>query len=222
MAAVASIAENATLVKYGSSCYDFPTTQSANGHLISSHMSESLRLSLATVTVYEDEALRDEYTAGASVNVNFGLRMYAAPFDLNRHERVTGERIAQTLVVFHVHIAEVETTTAVSSWRQQSLTLLSIDRDGLQPVSVVTAFTTPLSAILVSRFLLHLQSASLRAVGSIPSSQFSSLHLDRSLVFERVIGSLGASITAEDYLKEDYSDGDNVERADESTQASRE
>ncbi|TBU39372.1 hypothetical protein BD309DRAFT_983110 [Dichomitus squalens] len=74
-----------------------------------------------------------------------------------------------------------------------------------------------LPAILVSRFLLHLQSASLRGVGSIPSSQISSLHLDRSLVLERVVGSLGVSIAAEDYFMEDSGDGDNGERADEST-----
>ncbi|TBU36149.1 hypothetical protein BD309DRAFT_995694 [Dichomitus squalens] len=102
-----------------------------------------------------------------------------------------------------------------------ALTLLSINVDALQPVSVVTVFTTPLSAVLISRFLLHLQTASLRAVGSIPSSQISSLHLDRSLVFERVVGSLGASIAAEDFLKEDY-DGDDGERADGPTQTFRE
>ncbi|TBU60039.1 hypothetical protein BD310DRAFT_1006898, partial [Dichomitus squalens] len=90
-----------------------------------------------------------------------------------------------------------------------AFTLLSISVAPLQSASVLTEFTTPLSAILVSRFLLHLQSASLRAVGSIPSSQISSLHLNRSLVLERVVGSLGASITAEDYLKEDHGDDDN-------------
>ncbi|TBU52432.1 hypothetical protein BD310DRAFT_832189 [Dichomitus squalens] len=103
-----------------------------------------------------------------------------------------------------------------------AFTMLSISVNALQPYSVVTVFTVPLSAILVSRFLLHLQSASLRAVGTIPSSQISSLHFDRSLVFERVIGSLGASIAAEDYLVEDYGDGDNVERDDEQTETSRE
>ncbi|TBU60035.1 hypothetical protein BD310DRAFT_848350 [Dichomitus squalens] len=99
-----------------------------------------------------------------------------------------------------------------------AFTLLSISVAALQPVSVVTEFTTPLSAILVSRFLLHLQSASLRAVGSVPSSQILSLHLDRSLVFERVVGSLGASMATQDYLNEDHGDGDDRERADEPTQ----
>ncbi|TBU52353.1 hypothetical protein BD310DRAFT_832408, partial [Dichomitus squalens] len=84
------------------------------------------------------------------------------------------------------------------------------------------SFTTPISAILVSRFLLHLQAASLRAVGSIPSSQVSSLHLDCSLVFERLVGSLGASIVAEDYLVEDYDNGDDVERAEGQTETSKE
>ncbi|TBU21405.1 hypothetical protein BD311DRAFT_734448 [Dichomitus squalens] len=88
---------------------------------------------------------------------------------------------------------------------------------------MMTSFATPnmLSAILVSRFLLHLQSASLRAVSSIPSSQISSLHLHRSLVFERIVGSLGASITVEDYLIDDYDDGDDGERAEEPTQTLR-
>ncbi|TBU60060.1 hypothetical protein BD310DRAFT_923811 [Dichomitus squalens] len=102
-----------------------------------------------------------------------------------------------------------------------AFTLLSINTDALEPTSVMTTFTFPLSAILVSRFLLHLQSASLRAVGSIPSSQISSLHFDRSLVFERVVGSLGASIAPADYLNEDHGDGDDGESADEPTQASR-
>ncbi|TBU51717.1 hypothetical protein BD310DRAFT_1003631 [Dichomitus squalens] len=106
-------------------------------------------------------------------------------------------------------------TLAVLNSLHLAFTLLSVDIDAVQPVSVVANFTTPLSAILVSRLLLHLQSASLRAVGSIPSSHISSLHLNRSLVFERVVGSLGASIVAEDYLKEDYGGGDDGERADE-------
>ncbi|TBU52351.1 hypothetical protein BD310DRAFT_832399, partial [Dichomitus squalens] len=108
-------------------------------------------------------------------------------------------------------------TLAVLDSLHLAFTLLSINVDALQPASVVTAFTTPLSAVLVSRFLLHLQSASLRAVGSTPSSQILSMHIDHSLVFERIVGSLGASISAEDYLKEDYDDDGNVERADELT-----
>ncbi|TBU60084.1 hypothetical protein BD310DRAFT_876186 [Dichomitus squalens] len=96
-----------------------------------------------------------------------------------------------------------------------AFTLLSVNTDALQPVSVMTVFTPPISAILVSRFLLHLQSASLRAIGSVPSSQISSLHVDRSLVLERVVGSIGASIATKDYLIEDDGDGHDVGRADE-------
>ena len=59
-----------------------------------------------------------------------------------------------------------------------------------------------LTALLLSRFLLNLQSASLRAIGSISPSQVSSVGLDHSLVFERVVGSLGASIALEDYQDE--------------------
>ena len=59
-----------------------------------------------------------------------------------------------------------------------------------------------LSTILIARFLLHLQSASLRAVGSVPSSQVSSMHLNESMI-ERVVGSLGASIAVDDHLEQD-------------------
>ena len=64
-----------------------------------------------------------------------------------------------------------------------------------------------ISATLVSRFLLHLQSASLRAVGYTASWQASSTALDHSLVFERVVGSLGASISF-DHNPESHHDGD--------------
>ncbi|TBU22605.1 hypothetical protein BD311DRAFT_742896 [Dichomitus squalens] len=90
-----------------------------------------------------------------------------------------------------------------------AFTLLSININALGPTSVMTAFTVPYSA-------------SLRAVGSIRSSQISSLHLDHSLVFERVVGSLGASISPEDYLKEDHGDGDAGESGDEPTETSEE
>ncbi|TBU21239.1 hypothetical protein BD311DRAFT_678924, partial [Dichomitus squalens] len=101
-----------------------------------------------------------------------------------------------------------------------ALTLISVHIS--DSISVVTTFTTPISAILVSCFLLHLQTAILRAVGSIPSSQVLSLHLDCSLVFERVVGSLGASIVAQEYLVEDYDNGDDVERAEGQTETSKE
>ncbi|TBU22632.1 hypothetical protein BD311DRAFT_732619 [Dichomitus squalens] len=84
-----------------------------------------------------------------------------------------------------------------------ALSLLPLDITVLQPTSVITTFTVPLSATLVSRFLLHIQSASLRAVGSTSSLQFTYMHPANSLIYERVVGSLGASISANYYLNQD-------------------
>ncbi|RPD57220.1 hypothetical protein L227DRAFT_578128 [Lentinus tigrinus ALCF2SS1-6] len=74
-----------------------------------------------------------------------------------------------------------------------TLTLLSISTVlQNQNVSVVALFTEPLTAILVSRFLIDLQVANRRSL-----NKTSGLHSEggvESLVFERVIGSLGSSI----------------------------
>ncbi|TBU21297.1 hypothetical protein BD311DRAFT_615754, partial [Dichomitus squalens] len=79
-----------------------------------------------------------------------------------------------------------------------------LDIDELQVTSVITNFTIPFSAILISRFLLHLQSASIGDTGSILSSRDSLTNLDGgSVIFERVVGSLGASIAPSDYLVQD-------------------
>ncbi|TBU40746.1 hypothetical protein BD309DRAFT_869679, partial [Dichomitus squalens] len=91
-----------------------------------------------------------------------------------------------------------------------TFTLLSLAIFASRFASGITAFSIPLSAILVSRFLLHLQAASLRSVGSIPSSQALSLSLNSSLVFERVVGSLasGTSLASEDYFARSSNDDD--------------
>ncbi|TBU42033.1 hypothetical protein BD309DRAFT_897071 [Dichomitus squalens] len=83
-----------------------------------------------------------------------------------------------------------------------AFTLLSLDIVLLQSTSGLVTFTTPISAVILSRFLLRLQSASLRGTGSMPPSQVSSPD-NRSIVFERVVSSLGASIAVEDYLGQD-------------------
>ena len=77
-----------------------------------------------------------------------------------------------------------------------------------------------LSAVLISRFLLHLQSASLRAAGSMPSFHASTTYLDDEMFSERVVGSLGAFITFEDFVDQDggsdgtdSADGEGVELA---------
>ncbi|TBU36047.1 hypothetical protein BD309DRAFT_72731 [Dichomitus squalens] len=80
----------------------------------------------------------------------------------------------------------------------------------MQITSVITNYTIPLTAVLISRFLLHLQSASLRAAGSMASSQVSSMDLNNSVIFERVIGSLAASITMDDYIRQEDGRAENV------------
>lgn len=46
-------------------------------------------------------------------------------------------------------------------------------------------------------------------MGSVPSSQAPSVPSDRSIIFERVIGSLGASITLDDYVTQDENLGED-------------
>ncbi|TBU52422.1 hypothetical protein BD310DRAFT_832199, partial [Dichomitus squalens] len=87
-----------------------------------------------------------------------------------------------------------------------ALTLLSVPRYFVtmnRQLLTLCSLTSGLTSILVSRFLLHIQSASLRTVGSMPSSQVSSIELDRSLFMERAVGSLGTCIAADDYLGQD-------------------
>ncbi|KAI0713703.1 hypothetical protein C8Q76DRAFT_620410, partial [Earliella scabrosa] len=76
-----------------------------------------------------------------------------------------------------------------------TLTMVSIIHP-LQAHSYVTTFTEPLTAILVSRFLLNLQRANRQAVDHVSESmsQPSGGQAD-SLVFNRVIGSLGSTFT---------------------------
>ncbi|TFK86460.1 hypothetical protein K466DRAFT_600296 [Polyporus arcularius HHB13444] len=74
------------------------------------------------------------------------------------------------------------------------LTLLSFGTEH-ENVSVVTDFTEPLTGVLVSRFLMDLQSANRRALNT-DSSLYSS-GVDgplESIVFERVVGSLASTI----------------------------
>ncbi|TBU47595.1 hypothetical protein BD309DRAFT_951589 [Dichomitus squalens] len=79
-----------------------------------------------------------------------------------------------------------------------TFTMLSLDVAYLQRTSDFGQFTTPVTALLISRFLLHLQEASLRAVG-MASSQALTTSDTGSVIFERVVGSLGASIAPDEY-----------------------
>ncbi|KAM5536608.1 hypothetical protein V8D89_009703 [Ganoderma adspersum] len=92
------------------------------------------------------------------------------------------------------------------------LTMLSLSElTGVQDnSSYITIFTGPLTVILVSRFILRLQSANLRGIGAA-SSRGQTTSNDGSLVFERVIGSLGASISPSDYFQAEGDHDDFVE-----------
>ncbi|TBU34174.1 hypothetical protein BD311DRAFT_802551 [Dichomitus squalens] len=75
-------------------------------------------------------------------------------------------------------------------------TLLSIDL-AFEPVSYMTMFTEPVTAVLVSRFLLDLQAANRKALDLDPQDMShigSSQGPTGSLIFERVVGSLGSMI----------------------------
>ncbi|TBU34123.1 hypothetical protein BD311DRAFT_683366 [Dichomitus squalens] len=107
-------------------------------------------------------------------------------------------------------------TLAILNALHLTFTMLSLGVAALESTSYITAFTTPLSAVLVSRFLLHLQSANLRAVG-MASSQALTASRDSTIVFDRVVGSLGASVVLDDYHGQegDWEDSDDVaERSD--------
>ncbi|KAI1783015.1 hypothetical protein LXA43DRAFT_1103125 [Ganoderma leucocontextum] len=79
-----------------------------------------------------------------------------------------------------------------------AFSVASLVTPALQNTSNLIIFVEPITAILVQRFLIHLQLANRKA-----------LHLDTSqdagpgvgsLVFERVVGSLSASLTLDDYV----------------------
>ncbi|EJF58091.1 hypothetical protein DICSQDRAFT_139714 [Dichomitus squalens LYAD-421 SS1] len=79
-----------------------------------------------------------------------------------------------------------------------TFTMISLAVPSLQVTSVFGDFTPSITAILISRFLLHLQSASIGAMGAGASQALTSHN--SSVVFERAIGSLAASITLDDYF----------------------
>ncbi|TBU34146.1 hypothetical protein BD311DRAFT_651137, partial [Dichomitus squalens] len=91
---------------------------------------------------------------------------------------------------------------AVLNTLHLTFTVVSLDVNFLQSTSNVTQFTVPLSAILISRFLLHLQGANLRAIGGGSSHAFATTH-NTSIIFNRVAGSIGAPIDADDYFSQD-------------------
>ncbi|KAI0364546.1 hypothetical protein BV20DRAFT_955979, partial [Pilatotrama ljubarskyi] len=70
-----------------------------------------------------------------------------------------------------------------------TFTMLPLSDDSLSAVSFVTLFTEPITAVLISRFLLNLQ-----AVNRSTAELESTLHIG-TLDFGRVVGSLGSSLS---------------------------
>ncbi|KAM5541392.1 hypothetical protein V8D89_004946 [Ganoderma adspersum] len=92
-----------------------------------------------------------------------------------------------------------------------AFSLISVAVPALEITSDMTAFTDPLTAILVQRFLIHLQSANHRALDLDSSQMGTAVQQSKSLVFNRVMGSLGGSIPPEDFLGPSDDDVDWVE-----------
>ncbi|RPD57300.1 hypothetical protein L227DRAFT_655695 [Lentinus tigrinus ALCF2SS1-6] len=73
-----------------------------------------------------------------------------------------------------------------------TFTMLPIVDASLAPVSYITLFTEPITAVLVSRFMLNLQAVNRRAING-DSQRTLTLQIG-SVNFERVIGSLGSDV----------------------------
>ncbi|KAH9924999.1 uncharacterized protein BXZ73DRAFT_79126 [Epithele typhae] len=78
--------------------------------------------------------------------------------------------------------------------------------------TAINAFPEPLTSILMSRFLVHLQVVNKALSGN--DTMLSGSHHTDSIVFQRVIGSLGATLPNYDEPGMDK-DGENEEREDE-------
>ncbi|RDX45271.1 hypothetical protein OH76DRAFT_1010153 [Lentinus brumalis] len=80
---------------------------------------------------------------------------------------------------------------------------------GRQDSNVIT-FSEPLTAVLITRFMLNLQAVNRKALhlGGPAAATSSSGSCGGSLVFERVVGSLGASVLDDRELEEENGDED--------------
>ncbi|TFK81238.1 hypothetical protein K466DRAFT_604664 [Polyporus arcularius HHB13444] len=88
---------------------------------------------------------------------------------------------------------------AVLNTLHLTLSLLSIEY-AISNISYVTQFSEPLTTILISRFLMHLQAANRRVLhlSSLDSTLAASSRSD-TLIFQRVVGTLGESLDAATY-----------------------
>ncbi|KAI0738467.1 hypothetical protein C8Q80DRAFT_1275468 [Daedaleopsis nitida] len=97
-----------------------------------------------------------------------------------------------------------------------TFTMLSIAIPNLDSISFVGNFTTPIYSVLVSRFLIDLQMASRNAVDG-GSSMVDAGDGD-SIIFNRIIGSIGSSISP--HHMDDYSESSEPEGEEEGATAS--
>ncbi|KAI0704463.1 hypothetical protein C8T65DRAFT_741030 [Cerioporus squamosus] len=117
-------------------------------------------------------------------------------------KHVHGMRTTSFTAVFVRHGMIYFIVMLVLNTLHLALTLVSIGVAPSTPASSVTIFTLPLTAILVSRFLLDLQHANSEAVhicsGSEDASHESTdtAHATSSINFERVVGSIGSTMSA--------------------------
>ncbi|TBU37665.1 hypothetical protein BD309DRAFT_973567 [Dichomitus squalens] len=104
-----------------------------------------------------------------------------------------------------VLLRDGETLLALNSLHLILTELSQLNGPSLQEASFVSLFAELLTAILVSRFLLHLQSAKHRTVAESAASftmDSTSLPDATSIRFGRVLGSLDQSLSPEDYFGE--------------------
>ncbi|PIL24695.1 hypothetical protein GSI_12581 [Ganoderma sinense ZZ0214-1] len=97
-------------------------------------------------------------------------------------------------------------TIAIVDAMHMIITLLSINQLLTGSISDITVFSFPLSAIIISRFMLHLQGANSRTTGMASDSQEPTASNIGSLMFERAFGSLGASISPDNFFATEEDD----------------
>ncbi|KAI0628911.1 hypothetical protein C8Q77DRAFT_1067287 [Trametes polyzona] len=103
---------------------------------------------------------------------------------------------------FSAVLLEYGTILTILNALHLTFTLVSFGSDSISPVSYVTVFTEPITAVIVSRFLFGLQEANNVSVG-LTGASGSETHQGSSsrtstLNFARVVGPLGSSLTTRD------------------------
>ncbi|KAI0666894.1 hypothetical protein C8Q78DRAFT_983444 [Trametes maxima] len=93
-----------------------------------------------------------------------------------------------------------------------TFTMLSITNDALSAVSYFTVFTEPITAILVSRFLLDLQQVNQYNQRSTPTALSQSATLD----FAKVLGSIGGSLGYDEDMRCSPTDESRTEKNEDS------